>query len=402
MPSTLRTEIGRWSCRLLNDLSRLSGRGSGTVVGGRVGLRIDPALLKHLRPAKVVLVSGTNGKTTTTAMVVEGLGVHATTNSTGANMPAGIAAALSGQARDCAVLEVDEAWLSSVATDMDPEVIVLLNLSRDQLDRANEVRQIAERWKKAFASLRKTKFVANANDPLIVYALESVRGVSWCDVPMEWRSDSAACPRCNGTISFGKNTWRCKCGFAKPESIMTVLGAGLKILGRRIPLQLNLPGDFNRVNAAMALTAIQTLGTDSPIVASVRICSLTSVAGRFSDRSLWGRRATLLLAKNPAGFSALLESFPNDSRELWIGINAEVADGRDPSWLYDVPFEKLSNRQIYCFGTRRLDLATRLFYAGAQPRLVDRVEQVPRGRSNVIAVGNYTVFQEWLRESSPL
>ena len=183
---------------------------------------------------------------------------------------------------------------------------------------------------------------------------------------------------------------------------MTVLGAGLKILGRRIPLQLNLPGDFNRVNAAMALTAIQTLGTDSPIVASVRICSLTSVAGRFSDRSLWGRRATLLLAKNPAGFSALLESFPNDSRELWIGINAEVADGRDPSWLYDVPFEKLSNRQIYCFGTRRLDLATRLFYAGAQPRLVDRVEQVPRGRSNVIAVGNYTVFQEWLRESSPL
>lgn len=367
-----------------------------------MGLRIDPALLRHLRPAKVVLVSGTNGKTTTTAMVVEGLGVHATTNNTGANMPAGIAAALAGEVRECAVLEVDEAWLSSVAADIDPDVIVLLNLSRDQLDRANEVRQIAERWKKAFTTLPKTKFVANANDPLVVYALESVKGVSWCDVPTEWRSDSTACPRCNGTITYGKNSWRCKCGFAKPESIMTVLGSEVKILGRRIPLQLKLPGEFNRVNAAMALTAIQTLGTDSPVVASVRISSLTSVAGRFSDRTLWGRRATLLLAKNPAGFSALLESLPTDSRELWIGINAEVADGRDPSWLYDVPFEKLSDRYIYCFGTRRLDLATRLFYAGAQPRVVDNVDQVPRGREQVVAVGNYTVFQQWLSESSPL
>lgn len=390
------------SLRLVNLLSRASGQGSGTVVGGRVGLKVDPRLIRHLRPEQVVLVSGTNGKTTTTAMVVEGMGEFVTTNSTGANMPAGIAAALAGKARRVAVLEVDEAWLVDMAHELTPDVVVLLNLSRDQLDRASEVRQIAERWRAGLARSIDTRFVANANDPLIVYALEGARGVSWCDVPTGWRGDATACPRCNGSITYDRLSWSCVCGFSKPTTIMTELKKDLTILGRRIPLELSLPGEFNRVNAAFALTAIQVLGTDSPLAAAVRISWLDTVAGRYGSRELWGRKATLLLAKNPAGFSALLETLPEDTRELWIGINAEIADGKDPSWLYDVPFEKLGRRLIYCFGTRRLDLATRLYYAGLQPRVVDDLEQVPTGRSEVVAVGNYTVFQEWLRESSPL
>ena len=399
MTFPMRAQIGRWSTRSVNYLSRALGRGSGTVVGGKVGLRVDPLLIQHLRPKQVLLVSGTNGKTTTTAMIAEGLGVHSITNATGANMPEGIVAALSGARRECAVLEVDEAWMARVAEQLQPDVVVLLNLSRDQLDRANEVRQVAEKWRLAFANLPATKFVANANDPLVVYALEHANGVSWCDVPTNWTADAATCPRCNGNISFQSGSWSCRCGFAKPTSIMATLKNELTIHGRRIPLQLTLPGEFNRANAAMALTAIQVLGLDSPLVATVRISWLDSVAGRFGERELWGRKATLLLAKNPAGFSALLESLPSDPRELWIGINAEIADGRDPSWLYDVPFERLGTRVVYCFGTRRLDLAARLFYAGLEPRVVGDRDFVPGGRNKVVAVGNYTVFQEWLRES---
>jgi lipid II isoglutaminyl synthase (glutamine-hydrolysing) len=400
MDYPIRAQIARWSVRSVNYLSRALGRGSGTVVGGRIGMLLDPRLLTNLRPREVVLVSGTNGKTTTTAMIAEGLGVHSVTNSTGANMPEGIAAALSGKRRECAVLEVDEAWLPRIVADLQPDVMVLLNLSRDQLDRANEVRQVAEKWRTAFLNLSVTKFVANANDPMVVYALENVRGVSWCDIPTAWTADASTCPRCNGSIVFANDNWSCRCGFAKPQQIMTTLKKELSILGRRIPLQLNLPGEFNRSNAAMALTAIQVLGLDSPVVAAVRISWLDSVAGRFDVRQIWGRKATLFLAKNPAGFSALLESLPSDSSELWIGINAEVADGRDPSWLYDVPFERLGSRVVYCFGTRRLDLAVRLFYAGVEPRVVNDREHVPSGGNNVVAVGNYTVFQEWLKESS--
>ena len=149
----------------------------------------------------------------------------------------------------------------------------------------------------------------------------------------------------------------------------------------------------------MALTAITVLGDVSPKLASMRLRGLNSVAGRFGGRELWGRKATLLLAKNPAGFSVLLETLADDERELWIGVNAEIADGRDPSWLYDVPFEVLGERLVYCFGTRRLDLATRLADAGMRPQVVDDVGEVPTGSSEVIAVGNYTVFQEWLEES---
>jgi UDP-N-acetylmuramyl tripeptide synthase len=344
-------------------------------------------------------VSGTNGKTTTTAMIVEGMSLHVASNNTGANMPEGIAAALAGSRSDHAVLEVDEAWLPSVTESLEPDVIVLLNLSRDQLDRANEVRQIAENWRRALGAVSKTKIVANANDPLVVYALEEARGVSWCDVPTQWRRDATACPRCNGTIVYAKESWSCTCGFVKPSNITTTLNGDLTILGRNLPLRLSLPGEFNRVNAAMALTAITVLGDVSPKLASMRLRGLYSVAGRFGEKELWGRKATLLLAKNPAGFSVLLEALVDDKRELWIGVNAEIADGRDPSWLYDVPFELLGERVVYCFGTRRLDLATRLAYAGVRPQVIDDVKNVPTGSGEVVAVGNYTVFQEWLQES---
>src|SRR5271154_2613026 len=145
---SLRDAVATGAVRTVNRLSRLTSRGSGTVIGGRVGLVIAPDLLKKLaRGRDIVLVSGTNGKTTTTAMIAAGWGEGTTTNATGSNMPEGHVAALAESKSPHVVLEVDEAWLGDVTRATKPRVVTLLNLSRDQLDRANEVRRLAERWR---------------------------------------------------------------------------------------------------------------------------------------------------------------------------------------------------------------------------------------------------------------
>ena len=142
----LRAHLAIWTVRSVNRLSRAMGRGSGTVAGGRVGLRLDPDLLRTLSLGhSIILVSGTNGKTTTTSMTVAGWGGPVTTNDTGSNMPPGHVAAMVASRHERVVLEVDEAWLADVIATVTPKVVILLNLSRDQLDRANEVRQMAER-----------------------------------------------------------------------------------------------------------------------------------------------------------------------------------------------------------------------------------------------------------------
>jgi UDP-N-acetylmuramoylalanine-D-glutamate ligase len=192
-PAIWRDHLASVAVRTVNRASRMSGRGSGTVVGGRVGMKIAPDLVATLaRGRTVILVSGTNGKTTTTSMVVAGWGGEVTTNETGANMPAGHLAALVESRNEHVALEVDEAWLADTLTSTRPHVVVLLNLSRDQLDRSNEVRHLAERWRHALSSRddRKTIVVANANDPLVVYAAEVGAHVVWCDVPTTWIADA--------------------------------------------------------------------------------------------------------------------------------------------------------------------------------------------------------------------
>ena len=198
--TNLRDDVASAAVRTVNRLSRVTGRGSGTVIGGRVGMKISPDLVTSLsRGRTVMLVSGTNGKTTTTSMIVAGWGVPVTTNQTGANMPAGHVAALVASASTQAALEVDEAWLAETLATTRPRVVVLLNLSRDQLDRANEVRRMAERWRKALEAHRDDSLVvvANANDPLVVYAARGrASNVLWCDVPTTWLADAVSCPRC--------------------------------------------------------------------------------------------------------------------------------------------------------------------------------------------------------------
>ena len=399
--TSFRDDVAKGAVRTVNLLSRLAARGSGTVIGGRVGLTIAPDLLANLaRHRDVVLVSGTNGKTTTTAMITTGWGGTVTTNDTGSNMPEGLVAALASSKSRSVVLEVDEAWLSDVARATTPKVIALLNLSRDQLDRANEVRQIAERWRVLLADLGDVMVVANANDPLVVYAAELAANVAWCDVPTPWTTDAVSCPRCTKPLDFANGSWASECGFAKPQVLVTTDAAPLVVRGTALDLDLQLPGAFNEANAAMALTALSYVGVDLQ-GALERVNALSSVAGRFSLRKWRGHRLRLLLAKNPAGFSSMLSTLKSDGTDVWVAINARVADGRDPSWLYDVPFELLRGHRVFCFGDRRLDLATRLDYADVEYVVVTDESTLPASKDVTSVLANYTAFQEWRARTKP-
>jgi UDP-N-acetylmuramyl tripeptide synthase len=385
----------------VNSLSRRLGRGSGTVVGGRVGLAIEKDLLSVLsRSRTVVLVSGTNGKTTTSAMLRCGWGGDVAGNVTGANMPEGHVAALCASRAPRVVLETDEAWLPTVVRATTPAVVVLLNLSRDQLDRANEVRQMAQRWRDCLAPQNYSGVVvANGADPLVVYAAQASTRVRWVDVPSTWRADAASCPHCTRALVYEGDTWSCACGFAKPSEVTARLGPGLEIGDQRFSLDLALPGAFNDVNASLAATALLELGVDVGDALG-RIRTLTSVQGRYGLRRYGGRPLRLLLAKNPAGTAALLASL-DDDHDVWVAINAQVADGKDPSWLYDVPFEVLKGRRISCLGERRVDLATRLTYAGVDCDVIDDPETLREGTAKVTLVANYTAFQEWMARTTP-
>jgi UDP-N-acetylmuramyl tripeptide synthase len=166
------------------------------------------------------------------------------------------------------------------------------------------------------------------------------------------------------------------------------------------PLTLLLPGDFNRSNAAMALAAAHLSGVEWN-QALGRVSSVTEVAGRFSRRVWQGRTWRILLAKNPAGVAALLQSVVLSGADVVVDINDGLADGLDPSWIYDAPFELLRGRMVWCEGSRQLDVATRLSYDDVTVSIASELSrEVPPG-DVIDVIANYTAFAKWIERSSP-
>jgi UDP-N-acetylmuramyl tripeptide synthase len=345
------------------------------------------------------LVSGTNGKTTTTSLLRAALSTvgPVVSNEQGANLPPGLTAALAaGPPGATAALEVDEAWLERVVEATDPGAAALLNLTRDQLDRNNEVRQLATTWRRTFAGRSGTTVVANADDPLVVWGAGSAPDVRWVAAGQPWTFDAAGCPNCGGRICFADEGWFCRgCQLRQPAIDVrlegsTVVGPG----DRRTEVRLALPGRANQANAAMALTVAVALGAD-PSRAAAAMSGVTEVAGRYARVQVDGREARLLLAKNPAGWLEVFDVLRPPPLPVVVVINARIADGRDPSWLWDVPFERLAGRLVVASGERSRDLAVRLRYAGLD--LVHQPDPVAgiaaTCASSVDVVGNYTAFQ---------
>ncbi len=392
--------------------SRAVGFGGGTVIGGRVCLALDPGALGPLsRGLSVALVSGTNGKTTTTRLLSAALAVRGpvVTNEGGSNLPSGLVTALAGgRPGMSAALEVDEGWIPAVMAAADPAVVVLLNLSRDQLDRISEVRMLGSRWRSALRGAPRLRVVANADDPIVAWAAgadapegagrgEGPASVTWVAAGQPWRADAVGCPGCEGSIRFEETGWSCPgCGLRRPAPDVcfddeALIGAD----GMSIPFSLSLPGRFNRANAAMAATAAGIMGVDRE-KALVAMGSTADVAGRYEVVSLGGVETRLLLAKNPAGWVGVFDLLAPPPAPVVVSINARIADGRDPSWLWDVPFERLAGRRVVATGERCADLGVRLHYAEVDHQVVrDPVAAVAAaGVGRVDFAANYTAFQD--------
>ncbi|HWG97886.1 MAG TPA: MurT ligase domain-containing protein [Pilimelia sp.] len=406
----LRAKVASSVSRTAAALSRAAGRGDGSVIGGWLGLKIDPDLLAHLAAGReVALVSGTNGKTTTTRLTAAALGALGTvaTNSFGANMPTGHTSALAKAGRTrFAVLEVDEHYLAQVIAATRPRVVALLNLSRDQLDRAQEVAMLAQRWRQVLAAHPDLRVVANADDPMVAWAAIAAGHVTWFSAGQRWRDDSWVCPECGSHLARtearptpgapGSDTdWYCTgCPLRRPRPEWTVEdGLVLDAVGTPYEVKLSLPGTVNLGNAATALAVAAAFGV-RPNDAIPRLAEVASVAGRYAQVEREGRLIRLLLAKNPASW---LEAFDMaEAAPTLLSINARDPDGLDTSWLFDVDFAPLRDRPVLITGDRAYDLAVRLDVNEVPfrhvPTFAAAVAAVPPGRLEVIA--NYTAFQD--------
>ncbi|OBK24809.1 UDP-N-acetylmuramyl peptide synthase [Mycobacterium asiaticum] len=379
--------------------SRVTGRGAGAMIGGLVAMTLDRSVLRQLGAGRrTVIVTGTNGKSTTTRMTAAALQTvgEVATNAEGANMDAGLVAALAANRRaDLAALEVDEMHVPHVSDAVEPSAVVLLNLSRDQLDRVGEINVIERTLRAGLAAHPKAVVVANCDDVLMTSAAYDSPNVVWVAAGGSWSNDSVSCPRSGEVIVREPGHWYSTgADFKRPSPHWwfdehSLYGPD----GLTLPMQLALPGAVNRGNAAQAVAAAVALGAE-PAKAVAAVAQVDEVAGRYRTVRIGAHEVRILLAKNPAGWQEALSMVDKDADGVVIAVNGQVPDGEDLSWLWDVRFEHFEKTEVVAAGERGTDLAVRLGYAGVEHTLVhDTVAAIascPPGRVEVVA--NYTAF----------
>ncbi len=406
----LRLAVSTRIARAVGTLARRSGRGAGTSLPGKVLIRLDPDAVTRLSgsfPAGIGLISATNGKTTTAAMVGAILAPESPVrrNTAGANLIGGLAAALVARQADerAAVFEVDEAALPQAVRATQPRLLALGNLFRDQLDRHGEMEHLAERWRSMVAVLpERTGLIVNADDPVLDDLAAIVDGATryGIDDPgvgrerLEESADSTFCVRCGAayqyrTVYYGHlGDFACpQCGHARGSLDLAAREVRLEgVRGTRftlvaqddeIPISLPLPGLYNVHNALAAIAVASGFGV-TPRVAAERLAAMEAAFGRFERMTVDERDVAVVLIKNPAGANEALRAIAGDldGAPLVLALNDRIADGRDVSWIWDVDFEGIVDRagRILCAGERAADLAVRMRYADVHASRIEIVE----------------------------
>ncbi|HTT94939.1 MAG TPA: Mur ligase family protein [Solirubrobacterales bacterium] len=430
--------------RAIGAASRRSGRGGGTTLPGRVLLRLEPEAIARLGAGLsggATIVSATNGKTTTAGMIAAILAaegrppVH---NRAGSNMTWGVATALLEQRGTEGLFEVDEAWLPRVAQQLEPRLIVLGNLFRDQLDRYGEMEALAEEWAKAVAAAPAgTGLALNADDPLIADLgrdpdTERVRdGVLYFGIEdhaqalpeLQHAFDAKHCRRCGHPYAYEVafvghlGHYSCpNCGAQRPRPEVAATrielhgmegsAATVRVPGGEIEVELPLPGLYNVYNALAAIAAGLRLGVEAERIAAA-LRGMRAAFGRVETIPIGDARVSILLIKNPAGANEVLRTLALEAEypaappvssqksadsaekcerrgggegvDLWIALNDRIADGRDVSWVWDADFELLAARvrHVTCAGSRAAELAVRLKYAGVDESRLAVIPEIP-------------------------
>jgi UDP-N-acetylmuramyl tripeptide synthase len=431
-----RLTIAVTAARGVSVASRKLGRGGGTAAPGLVADRLDPRLLGKIAARLTrgaVVVAGTNGKTTTSRMIADILeadGARVVHNRSGSNLVRGVAAAfaqsssLLGSPRgDAGVIEADEAAFPEIVRRIRPQVVLLNNLFRDQLDRYGELQTIISKWRPALQQLpASSTIVVNADDPALAALTDGLKAkrVSFGMSGLVYRldvlphaADSTVCARCGTSLVYDAlyvshlGEWRCPgCGNHRPELSVTgerlaldgVDGLSMTVWeadGQTWELETGIPGLYNAYNALAASAVCRAFGVPAPVIQR-SLAAFRSAFGRIERLTYKGREITIALVKNPVGFNEVLRMLVNQGElrvPTLIVINDLDADGRDVSWLWDVDFELLAagDAPLSTAGIRGSDMANRLKYAGVRSerilplgdemeRALDRfVDSVPEG-----------------------
>ncbi|HEX7245176.1 MAG TPA: MurT ligase domain-containing protein [Solirubrobacterales bacterium] len=431
------------AARAIGAASRASRRGGGTTLPGRVLLRLEPNAMRRLGaelPRGTTIVSATNGKTTAAGMLAAALaatGRHPVHNRAGSNMTWGVATALLEQKGDEGLFEVDEAWLARVAEQLDPSLIVLGNLFRDQLDRYGEMETLAQDWAGVVESRAgRTRFALNADDPAIAdlgrdaagapregVVYFGVEDVSQALPEMQHAFDAKHCRRCGAPYAYERafvghlGHYSCpSCGAGRPRPEVAATAIELRGMdGSRVdlrtpagPLRLDLPlpGLYNVYNALAAVAAALELGVEPGTIASA-LAEMRAAFGRVETIDVDGAALSILLIKNPAGANEVLRTLRleagTEGLDLWIALNDRIADGRDVSWIWDADFELLRGgvRRVVCAGTRAAEMALRLKYAGwpaeaieVEPGIAASLDKAVAHGDRLFALPTYTALLE--------
>jgi lipid II isoglutaminyl synthase (glutamine-hydrolysing) len=415
------------AARAAAGLSRRTRAGGGTTLPGKLLLRMAPDAIERMTSRLAqgsVVISATNGKTTTAKMLAALLEPERRLcrNTAGANLDSGVASALLHcREADLGVFEVDEAALPGVARSLRPRVTVLGNLFRDQLDRYGELEAIAGRWHEVAAGLPDdSHLVRNGDDPLLA-SLEHagpalVFGIddAGSALPqMQHASDSKWCPACGTRLRYERiylghlGEWSCPgCGRRRPRLDVwadTVEPRGLD--GTRFVLrtplgdaavELPMPGLYNVYNALAAAAAACAVGGVDVARINSGLERFDAAFGRFERLRVGDRDAVLLLAKNPAGANELIRTLAADGRpkQVLVALNDRIADGRDVSWIWDVDFELLAGnvQEVVTAGTRAAEMAMRLKYGGVEPARLVVAGGIAAGIDRALAGGDGPVY----------